>query len=92
VFTWCYTGVVLQFIYGPIVIWFGRTLNLYVLLGASIFQLMGGIVVAMSVLYAMAADVSEEKDKYDTQSPDFNPHLLTFLQSREFSLSRTRSE
>jgi len=55
----------MSFIYGPCMIKFGRNhINLYVILCSSLFNFIGGgIVVAMSVLYAIAADVSADKDK-----------------------------
>ena len=53
------------FTFGPVYMYFFRDVSPYWMLPGSVLQMFGGgVPVAMSILYAMAADVTSEKDRY----------------------------
>lgn len=62
-----YSGMAISFMFAPMMLGTRRELvrhNPYVLMAGGVFQLVGGgVQVLLSTLYAIVADVSEEKDK-----------------------------
>jgi MFS transporter, PCFT/HCP family, solute carrier family 46 (folate transporter), member 1 len=69
-FLFSWAGIFVSFSTGPVYMYFFRDISPYWLLPGSVLQIFGGgVPVAMSVLYAMAADVTSEKDRCVSYTP-----------------------
>jgi len=59
-----YSGIIIAFAWGPILLFFSITPNLYLAIFGSLFFLIGGgVPVAINTLNASAADVCKDRDK-----------------------------